>query len=419
MNRLPATIDVDLRHVIVMIARALDFVGIDDHNHGHRVGYIAGECARRLGWPADRREFVFLAGLLHDCGVSSTTEHLGLLEGMEPEDVTDHCLRGQRYLNDCRLLAPFAEVVRQHHTRWDTLKDLDLPREDKETAALILMADRVDVLRAAHLDVSHPDTIVLHGGQIAASLEEYSGGLFCPEFVDVMKELVTVDGFWFTMDQSVIEDQVMAFDQDEAYDQPLDSVEVASLAYFMSRIVDAKSAFTHQHSERVAVVARELAADLGLSSDDQEQIHIAGLLHDIGKLRVPDQTLHHPGPLTAEQYSEVKRHVVDTKLALKRCFPSSSIPDWASNHHEKLDGTGYPYKLTGEQLDLPSRIIAVADIFQALVQERPYRGRLSFAEVDLIMGPMVRAGKLDATVYGRIESRPGHYYETARGAETA
>lgn len=415
MSDQKAFVNVDLRHAILMIARALDYVGIDDFNHGHRVGYIAFECAKRLGWSDSRQEYVFLAGLLHDCGVSSTNEHLSLLDGMAPEGADAHCIRGYDYLTSCIVLLPFAEVVRYHHTRWDVLKDLDIGEPEREAAALIYLADRVDVLRATYMDANHPETIVLHEAEVAESLKRFSGDLFRPEYVEVMAELARVDGFWFTMDQAFIEGIGESFGKDGGYDIPMNISEVTNLALVMSRIVDAKSPFTHEHSKFVAAVSMELAREMGLAAGQQQQVHIAGLLHDLGKLRVPDPILHHPGPLNDAEYSIIRRHVVDTKLALNRCFPDSLIPCWASNHHEKLDGSGYPYKLAGEQLDLPSRIIAVADIFQALAQERPYRGRMTIEEIRAIMKPMVETGKLDPVVYERIESRSNEYYTLALG----
>lgn len=407
-------INIDLRHLIMMVARALDYVGIDDLNHGHRVGYIAYECAKVLGWANSRQEFIFLAGLLHDCGVSSTSEHLRLLEGMEPEGTEGHCIRGYKYLQECLVLQPFANVVRHHHTRWDKLVDIpEMDGPDRDSAALVFLADRVDIMRARYMDDNHPNSVILYGERIAENVMEYSGKLFNPEHAEAMAELVLKDGFWFTMEQAFIEDIGSSFGQDQSYDMPLMIEEVINLAKFMSRIVDAKSPFTYQHSENVAKVATELAADFELDTWDQQQIQVAALLHDMGKLKVPDSTLHKPDHLDDHEYSTIKRHVVDTKLALRNCFIDSPIPDWAANHHERIDGSGYPYRLSGEQLDLPSRIIAIADIFQALAQDRPYRGRLNFDEISSMMKKMVDENQLDSEVYNKIETRPDHYYDLA------
>ncbi|MEF1305249.1 HD domain-containing protein, partial [Vibrio owensii] len=165
------------------------------------------------------------------------------------------------------------------------------------------------------------------------------------------------------------------------------------------RIVDAKSPFTYQHSQKVAELSRYLAKKMGLDEHEQEMIFIAGLVHDIGKLKTPDEILHKEGPLDKQEYTRIKRHTIDTELALHKVFPNAKIAEWASNHHERLDGSGYPYHKTAEALDVPSRIIAVVDVFQALSQDRPYRGRMTQQEIADIMDEQVEAGKLCSDVY--------------------
>ncbi|POB71984.1 hydrolase, partial [Vibrio vulnificus] len=91
-------------------------------------------------------------------------------------------------------------------------------------------------------------------------------------------------------------------------------------------------------------------------------------------------------------------------------FPHSNIAQWAANHHERLDGSGYPYNKSAEQLDLPSRIIAIADVFQALSQNRPYRSKLSPQEITDIMWPMVEQNQLDGDVYAKLEQNLNHCY---------
>ncbi|MCU8501128.1 HD domain-containing protein, partial [Vibrio vulnificus] len=131
---------------------------------------------------------------------------------------------------------------------------------------------------------------------------------------------------------------------------------------------------------------------------------------DIGKLRTPDSILHKEGPLSEIEYIHIKRHTVDTGVALNMIFPHSNIAQWAANHHERLDGSGYPYNKTAEQLDLPSRIIAIADVFQALSQNRPYRSKLSPQEITDIMWPMVEQNQLDGDVYAKLEQNLNHCY---------
>jgi len=398
-----------------MIARALDYVGIDDYNHGHRVGYIAYECAKKLEWAESRQEFVFFAGLLHDCGVSSGSEQKRLLGDLDPKGPKGHCMRGHQFLDNCVVLRPFAEACRYHHTPWHKLKDLDIDPVDRDAAALIFLADRVDTIRKGLVEGVHPDTIILHSQRIVEEVQARSGTLFKPEYCQALVELVELEGFWYSMNQEFIEDIGISLNSSGTYDMRLSIAEVINLAMFLSRIGDAKSPFTSHHSERVALIASELSAEMNLSEWDQKQIQVAGLLHDVGKLGVPDEILEKKGKLDDSEFARMKRHIVDTRMALRWCFKDSPIPDWAANHHERLDGTGYPYRLTEADLDLPSRIMAVADIFQALAQKRPYRERMEYPEILKIMTPLAANGKIDGDVFGVIQNRIDDYYELATG----
>ncbi len=138
-------------------------------------------------------------------------------------------------------------------------------------------------------------------------------------------------------------------------------------------------------------------------------------MHDIGKLRTPDELLNKPAALTPEEYTHIKRHTIDTELALGRVFPNSKICEWAANHHEFIDGSGYPYQKKGDLLDVPSRIITFCDVFQALSQDRPYRGRMTMEEKMEIISKMVTQRKLDKEVFRHAIEHLDEFDEIACG----
>lgn len=414
-----AKIKVDARQAFLTIARALDYVGIDDTHHAHRVAYMAYECAQLLGWPPLKLEKTFYAGLLHDCGVTSSKEHLRLLGDMAPAAVDKHCEKGYQSLKDNPLLSEFSEIVLYHHTPWEELKELPLDEEIKDITALIHLADRVDFLRARYAEESHPEAVTLYEGIIAENILSKKDTLFQPYFAEVMAKLVNIDGFWFAMDYERIEKIGLEFKSFVPFNHELGMTEITGLALFLANIVDAKSPFTYHHSEKVALLSKMLAEHAGLPVENCEMVYVAGLLHDVGKLRTPDEILYKNGPLEGVEVSIMKRHSVDTLITLDRFFPDSKIGIWAANHHEKLDGSGYPYQLKGDQLDIESRIIAIADIFQALSQHRPYRGQLSFDEIYQIMEPMVTDGKLDGDIFAYIVNNQAKYYEASTALRTA
>ncbi|EGQ8073718.1 HD domain-containing phosphohydrolase [Vibrio vulnificus] len=393
---------VDLKHALIWVARALDYVGVDDLNHNHRVAYIAYQCSQVLGWEKKKQEFCFLSGLIHDCGVSQTTEHSHLISDMQPSESEHHCHVGFQALEQCELLAQFANIILYHHTDWLHLQHAPISPYEKDVAALIYLADRLDFLRAKYLKNTHQDLITLYKKAITEELTLHKGSLFCPTFVDALITLIHKDGFWFAMDATHIETIPFSFNQLKWLHQDLSLSALTQLGRFIAGIVDAKSPFTYHHSLKVAELSEYLANRMGLAKSTSKLIYVAGLVHDIGKLRTPDEILHKEGPLTENEYIHIRRHTVDTDVALKMIFPNSKLSEWASNHHERLDGSGYPYGKTAEQIDLPSRIIAIADVFQALSQNRPYRSKLSPQEITDIMWPMVTQYKLDADVYDHL-----------------
>ncbi len=139
------------------------------------------------------------------------------------------------------------------------------------------------------------------------------------------------------------------------------------------RAVEARDPYTRGHSERVAHYAALLGGELGLSMDEIERLWLAGLLHDIGKIGVPDAILHKPGPLTEEEYRRVKQHC---QVAVQILSPISGLRHvipFVLSHHERVDGKGYPNGLAGEAIPLSARILAVADGFEAMTSHRAYR----------------------------------------------
>jgi putative nucleotidyltransferase with HDIG domain len=138
-------------------------------------------------------------------------------------------------------------------------------------------------------------------------------------------------------------------------------------------IIDAKSPFTFDHSRRVAGYAVAMGRVLGFAEEEQLRLYRAGLLHDIGKLGVSNRILDKAGPLTGAERAAMERHPANSFEILQRVSAFRDFAWTAATHHEKLDGSGYPYRLTGADLDASARCLVVADIYDALTTDRPYR----------------------------------------------
>lgn len=160
------------------------------------------------------------------------------------------------------------------------------------------------------------------------------------------------------------------------------TAEIHQFAESLGKAIDARDHFTRLHSEEVAVIAYILALRLDQPPVLADRIHIAGHLHDLGKLAVPDRILLKAGPLTAEEWAVIRRHPVVGAEIIEPVdyLAQSGIVGMVRHHHERHDGGGYPDGLAGAEIPLGSRIIALADSLSAMLQERPYRPPLSFRQ---------------------------------------
>ncbi len=151
----------------------------------------------------------------------------------------------------------------------------------------------------------------------------------------------------------------------------------------LAEAIDAKDAYTRGHSERVAVYASRIARELSLERDVIERVYFAGLLHDVGKIGVPDAIITKPDRLDADEYEEIKKHPeIGAKILEPVEFLAKIVP-CVRHHHEWFDGSdrGYPLRLMGDQIPLPSRVILVADTVEAMTSDRPYRSAMPLERV--------------------------------------
>jgi len=174
--------------------------------------------------------------------------------------------------------------------------------------------------------------------------------------------------------------------------------DLLSLGEVFASIIDGKSAFTHRHSRLVSGVAGLLAGQMGYSRYRCDMMLLAGLMHDLGKLTIPENILEKPGTLDGSEYNLIKQHTYYTYKILGMIRGFEEIRDWAAFHHEKLDGNGYPFHLKHGQISHGSRIMAVADIYSALVEDRPYRNGMPEPKIKEILWNEVKRKHIDGEV---------------------
>jgi diguanylate cyclase (GGDEF)-like protein len=166
--------------------------------------------------------------------------------------------------------------------------------------------------------------------------------------------------------------------------------------------IEIRDAYTEGHSEHVAHYAKEFAKFLGMGKKECEEIYIAGLLHDIGKIGIPDTVLLKPGKLENDEYALIKLHSAISGKIVEKIPNLSHLAKVVRHHHEDYNGKGYPDGLKGEEIPLFSRILSLADVFDALTTGRVYRASFSFEKTLAIMEDMQKHGKFDPKLYEKF-----------------
>jgi len=379
--------------LLAALSTALDFTAHGLSAHHRRVAYAALEVGKAAGLGTAETGRVYTAALIHDLGAPTFVEKMEL-HRFEVASPFEHCARGAALAAAIPGLEGVAEVILSHHDRWDGANPSGLAGEAVPVESrLIHLCDRLDVL----IDAKH--YILDQADVILARLKDGAKSLFDPLLYQALEDVAARESFWLDLVSWNLPELLR-----EKAGRPAPgrdgAASLAGIAGMFARVVDSKSPFTHRHSRLVARVAGELAARLGFGAAERERVYIAGLLHDLGKLSVPEAVLDKPGRLTAAEYRVIKRHTYYTYHILRRVPGLEEIAGWAAYHHERLDGRGYPFHLRGAELSTGARLMAVADLFAALVEDRPYRPGLPRMQVESIIRDQVRDGAVDGEIAG-------------------
>jgi diguanylate cyclase (GGDEF)-like protein/putative nucleotidyltransferase with HDIG domain len=428
-----------LSEVLSGLSHALDMTEGQARGHAERSCLIGMRLAGVLGLDDELRSSLFYALLLKDAGCSSNAAKVAALFGAD-----DAVVKSSRRLTDTSSLpeairhavrtagAGSSPVARGRHlaavlgsgrsggrslielrcergaavvrglglgeVAAQAILDLD-EHWDGEGYPAGIAGDQISLAGRVLCIAQTAEVFWQHGGPDAASeiVRRRRGSWFDPLLVDALLTLEGDEAFWDSVATPVVTtleppDRVLVADAGR-----LDQV-----AQAFASIVDAKSPYTAHHSDGVAGIAVALARMLGLDADTQATLRRAALLHDIGKLGVSNRILDKPGPLGPNEWETVRLHPRWSMEILARVRAFSDVARIAGAHHERLDGSGYHRGLTAEQLDAPSRILAVADVAEALSADRPYRRAYSPDEV-LRMVRLAANRTLDADACAALE----------------
>jgi putative nucleotidyltransferase with HDIG domain len=414
--------EVRLSEVVSALSFALDITEGQPEGHAARSCLIGMRLAREIGLPARERSALFYALLMKDLGCSSNAAKVCYLFGADDRTAKKN-LKLIDWTHFPDALRYIIWNVGRHGSMWDRLarvaqvakagqrgaKELVQIRCDRgatiarklgfpeATAAAIRSLDEhwngrghPDGLRKEEIPflarvLSIAQTVEVfysqHGIEAAFDVaRQRKGSWFDPELVRALMALRNDTAFWSTLQSTTLTQEVSKVEPPD-FVARADERQLDEVAEGFGQVIDAKSPWTFRHSEGVAHVAVGIAGELGFDSRQLRDLRRAALLHDIGKLGVSNLILDKPGKLTPEEIAQMRKHPLYTKQILDRVAGFASISDLAASHHERLDGKGYYRGLSAGELSPAVRVLAVADMYEALAAKRPYRQDLSDEQV--------------------------------------
>lgn len=401
-------IPLNLWNLVSPLAKTFDLMNPVLGDHGLQVAYLAMRMAEELDWPPWRRREAGIAGALHDIGAFSLAERLELLE-FETTDEGVHARAGYLLLRDFKPFERIAETVLYHHLHWENGAGRHSDgKAVPESSHLLHLADRTAVLLRKELPVLGQIP------EIRASIRERSGSWFVPAYADALLRLCDRDYIWLEIASGAMGASLRRSLGMETIDT--DISELLDFSRLVCRVIDFKSEFTATHSSGVAAVGKTLASLVGFSRKECMMFEIAAYLHDLGKLAIPSEILEKRERLTPDEWNVMRTHVFYTYQILDPIEVLRLVASWSSLHQERLDGSGYPFHVREDELPLGARLMAVADVFTGITENRPYRPGMPREEALGVLRGMADRGELDRPLVSLLES---HFEAVQRARQEA
>ena len=438
----PSLTSISRAELVSSLSHALDMTEGQSEGHGVRCAWIGLNIGREAGMEDAELAHLYYTLLLKDIGCSSNAaricelyladdltfkrdiksvndslpqilrfvlSHTGMKAGMSErfrslltivtqggqisrELIETRCQRGAEIVRRMRFPEEVACGILDLDEHWDgSGKPVGLAGDAiSPLARIALIAQVVDVFNTS-------------GGKEAALKEvrERSGIWFEPFLVSAFERAAANTAFWRVLASRSLQQTIIELAPEQG-GESVDDDYLDEVAAAFAQVVDSKSPFTAGHSDRVALFTDMIAEQLGLSPEKRRFLKRAALLHDLGKLGVSNQILDKNGKLTDEEWQSVRRHPAQSQMILSRISAFQELARIAGDHHERLDGKGYPRGIAGDEISLETRIITVADIFDALTAERPYRAAMPVTKaLEILRGDVGTA--VDGRCFAALE----------------
>jgi len=378
---------------------ALDFAEMDylkvTVHHSRKVAYISLNIGRAMNLSDEEIKDLYALSLLHDNGLTLAGLKLKKLDLIEL--LPEHCIKGEKNLESFPLYKRRENVILYHHENYDGTGLFKISGEDIPIFSQIIhLADSLDMnFNLPRLESNKREEVIVYASK-------NKNILFSPIVVDAFLSISHKEIFWLDLSFYNITEVLNRIAPQIIYEYSWEDIIQFSKTFM--NIIDGKSKFTCKHSKGISEKIRIMSDYYNFVTEKKLKLYIAANLHDLGKLYLPNAILEKQDKLNAFEFSEIKRHAYYTKLALDKIGGFEDISSWAANHHEKLNGTGYPESLCADELDFESRLLGVIDIYQALTEERPYRRGLSHKEIMKIIYSMANGGFIDDQIARDIDN---------------
>ena len=403
----------NVNELLVSLSQTLDFAErevLPTHlNHGMRVAYVSARIGQKIGIPEKDLFDLISYSLLHDNGVMASirkTNDLGKetavgattvpviksADGLAVEAAPSHCIEGEKNLENFPFIDRKENVILYHHENYDGsgffgVAESNIPLYSR----VIRLADSIAIWFSDGMSSDRITDAIIKNAH-----------LFDPDLCEAALELGRHVEFWLDQDDRFVQHALVAMLPQVS--RELDYKQIRKISQMFSRIIDAKSPFTGSHSRGISEKAGFICQYYEFDEKTYWQMRIAADLHDLGKLAIPSSILDKPAKLNRDEFRVIQSHPFYTRRILEQIDGFGDITEWASNHHEKLNGSGYPYGFDRQRLDFNSRILACVDIYQALTEDRPYRKAMSHAEAIRIMTDMAKQELIEESVTQDMDS---------------